>query len=102
MTAKEEWKEIDRKRRLELQEERLFRAFCAPSALLPRAIAGQRTGVTGDFSMPRRCGEGDPANFSEPEKALIARMLTVDRSKATHPELQTIEHFRRVGHPAFQ
>lgn len=95
MTAKEEWKKADRDRRFELQEERVLRAFSAPMAVLPRAIAGQHTGATGDFSRPRDCGEGDPANFSEPERALIARaLLTQDR--------ELMEHFRRVGHPAFQ
>lgn len=95
MNARQDWKKEDRARRMELQEERLMRAFSAPMAVLPRAIAGQKTGEVGDFSRPRECGEGDPANFSEPEKALIAQaLLTQDR--------ELVNHFRRVGHPAFQ
>ena len=99
---KDKWELADRKRRLELQEDRVLRAFSAPTALLPQSIAGQHSGAPGDFSRPRECGEGDPANFSDVEKALIADMLAIDRSKATAPERKVLEHLRRVGHPYFQ
>lgn len=100
--AKARWKQQRHDERWEDYEERILRAFSAPTAVLPRQMAGHATGASGDFKMPRRFGEGDPSQFGPGERMVIDRLRGKTLETAAPGEWSALKHLRDIGHPDFQ